>query len=500
MRGVEAILENTDGYQLAEDMYEGNVQEVFANPKMAALLGEYGDAFHINLAKIPVNVIADRLEVAAITVPDSESDTAELQEKVWDANELLMRCKNWTRKTCEYGDGYVFVWEGEEPGTVDLVFNNPKTTRVIYDAETECKPEYAIKLWREGKHYRCTLYYPDLIQRWVTGDNEKPENPMAWRPYIEDDQAIEDWEVENPYGVIPIFHFRNDEPYGRPEHRDAYGPQNAVNKIMASWMTSIDFQAFPQRWGLRDPSTASEEDDGIDWAEDDANAASVSRQNESKLKAGAGEFWNLEGYSSVGQFEPANPQVFNEPFKQNVRSLSVVTATPLHFFDPSGDQPSAESRRAANEPTDKKAEDRQQRVGSSASKMFSFSLHVVQRPGTPYTKEVAKKVDVRWASPGVVSDLEGWETVKAKVEAGMPLRVAILEAGYTAEQCDQWGLTSDTSDAPLRAQIAILTELAQALQGLGTGVSLEILEAKDVKGIIDDIVSASKDQDNEQVA
>jgi hypothetical protein len=39
-----------------------------------------------------------------------------------------------------------------------------------------------------------------------------------------------------------------------------------------------------------------------------------------------------------------------------------------------------------------------------------------------------------------VNDLEGWQTVQVKIAAGVPPRQAFLEAGYSDEQCDKWGM------------------------------------------------------------
>jgi hypothetical protein len=501
MHGIMEILRNLPEYQEAEDFYEGNCEEIFASAKMRRALGNYGDEFSINLAKIPVDVIADRLEVAAITVPDDEASTAVLQEKVWDDNELLMACKSWTRKSSTFGDGYVFVWEDEDDeNAVKVIFNNPKSTRLIYDEETETKPLYLVKLWREGEYFRSVLYYPDRIERYITAKDANPDDPNAWFSYAEGDdgkQVIPDetnWPVVNEYNHIPGFHLRNDTPYGKPEHRDAFHPQNIINKLVPSHMSSVDFQAFPQRYGIKEVNIAgSDEDDGLAWDEDDTNA-NISSQDRSKLKAGAGEMWTLEGYKAVGQFAAADPGAFMDPLAVYVRLLSVVTSTPLHYFDPEGGQPSGESRRAANEPTDKKAEDRQQRFGSTLSKAFSFALHIIEHRGTPVTKDNLKKVDIRWASPGTVSDLEGWNTIKLKVEAGLPLRFALLESGYTAEQCDSWGITESISDAPMKAQLELANLLATALSGLGAGVSFGVITEDDIRKIVDNVANATTEE------
>jgi hypothetical protein len=37
-----------------------------------------------------------------------------------------------------------------------------------------------------------------------------------------------------------------------------------------------------------------------------------------------------------------------------------------------------------------------------------------------------------------VNDLEGWQTVASKLDAGVPPAQAFLEAGYSDEQVDAW--------------------------------------------------------------
>ncbi len=490
MAGIGAILQNAENYEEAEEYYSGECAEIFASAKMRRVLGPSGDAYRINLAKTPVDVLADRLTVAAVTVPDDEAVTTVLQEEIWDANMLLLNANDINRKACEYGDALVFVWpDPDDENVVQIIFNNPTNTRVIYDAETQTKPIFAVKIWPEGKLFRANLYYADSIERYITVENGKPADAESWSPFGDEETTDAEgnivpaeWPLDNPYGKIPIWHLRTSTPYGVPEHKAAYGMQNAVNKLVATQIATIDYHGFPQRYALKEAGLAGEdEDDNIDWYRDDELAAVVSDQDRSKLKPGPAELWFMEGVKTVGQFAVADPENFLKPLQIYMRLMAQVTSTPLHYFDPSGDTPSGESLRASEGPLNKKVEDRQQRFGSTWSEIFSFALLILGYPD--------KKVEVRWASAGTIEDIDGWKTVALKIANGVPVRVALLHAGYTADQLDVWGIIEATTDIPLLRQIELVTQLSLAVQGLSTGVGFGIWSEEDVKALVDKIVT-----------
>ena len=66
--------------------------------------------------------------------------------------------------------------------------------------------------------------------------------------------------MPNPYGLQPIHHLQttDDECYGVPEHANAYGPQNAINKLVATLMSTTDAQGFKSRYALQKSGTIDE--------------------------------------------------------------------------------------------------------------------------------------------------------------------------------------------------------------------------------------------------
>jgi hypothetical protein len=434
MRAVTEIRDAHEDYEIAEAYFEGDIPEVFCNPKIKRLIQKTGEEYSFNLAKIPVKTVANRLSVSSVAVQGSTEATRILQERVWKANKLQRGMSKYLLRACEYGDAYVFVWDGSEPGTVQVIYNSPKSTRVFYDAETETVPLFAAKLWRERQgvavYWRCTLFYADRIERYVTQEGAAPEAEESWSPYIDSEDMV--WPEKNPYGRLPVFHLRTDDPYGRPVHKDAYGPQNAVTKELATQLATTDYQGFPQRYALMNPTVGSETDgSGVDWGDDDADSDDV-KGEKSKLVAGPGQMWELTGATGVGEFSAADPKNFIEPAQFYMRMMAQLTDTPLHYFDPMGDAPSGESLRVAEAPLDKNVGDLQESFTETIADISEFALAVLGIP--------TATVDVTWTPRGAVQDKESWEVVGLKVANGVPLWQALTEAGYTAEQLTAWGV------------------------------------------------------------
>lgn len=481
--GIKAVNDSHDDYDIAEDYYTGEIDEVFASDRLRRMVGRDGTRYRVNLAKTAVDEVTELLEVAAVAVPDDKAATATLVDRVWNANKLYRRIDDLFKRAGEYGDAYLLIWDGDTAGSVDVLYNSPKCMRVVYDPENPQIALYAIKQWCDTDGFqRATLYYPDRIERYVS----KKKAPKAsivdgdWEPFAPD--------VTNPYGQIPVFHFRNEEPYGCPEHHAAYGPQDAVNKLIITLMATVDFHGAPQRYLLADPAVDSG-DDAADWPLDDADAVPTvggiddmaalrgddsGSGTHSKLRAGAGQVWWLENIRAAGEFAAANPDVFLTPLQVFIRLMAQTTKTPLHYFDPSGDQPSGESLKTANEPLYRKGGKRRLMYGETLGEALVFALGVLG-------VKVAT-VDVRWAPMAPNDNIDTWQVGAAKQAAGVPTRQVLIEAGYTVEQVDGWLNSTDEDD--LRRKVELVGMLATAAQALGAAVTLGAVSQPQVEALM----------------
>jgi hypothetical protein len=287
---------------------------------------------------------------------------------------------------------------------------------MIYDDENPRIKKFAAKLWQtedpndyKKKIARLNMYYPDRIDKFeMFGEIE---NVISESGFILIDT------VENPWNEVPVFHFRTSKQYGRPEHQDAYGPQDAINKLIITHMNTVDYQGAPQRYALSGGGNNQEFEDFDDTA--------AAEDNIGKLKNGPGELWYLKGVSKVGEFSPADHKVFTEPVKDFVRSMASITNTPLHYFEKTGSVPSGESLRTAEAPLLKKVEDRQITFGSTWTDLFRFILKI--------DNETEPNVDVKWKAVESMDSLDAWEVAVKKRVVGVSLEQVLIEMGYDVD-------------------------------------------------------------------
>lgn len=441
-------------YELARDYYEGTASEIYASAKVQRELAksQLENLENLNYAAIPVDVVANRLEINAITaVTEEGSDAAEANAVIrdaWNRNQLDFEAPTAHKYACEYGDAYAFVWprwdENGNPTSVDIDINAPFGTRVFYDAERGIEKSYVIRMWpvkqvtptnTKATGCRLNVYTATHIERWVTKPGTKGKTAGDWLPYTADGkEAI----IPNPYGVIPVFHFRTDRPYGKPEHKAAYVPQTLINKLVISQAATVDYLSFPQRYGLIDPTkddASGRSDFDADYPED-SGATPEDPDNPSSLHSGPGQFWELPGYKAVGEFSAANPANFLEPLNRYVLAMSEVTQVPWHYFNPSGETPSGRALRIKEGPLTKRVENRQLSFGSTWREMFTFVCMVFGFEDV--------QVNVDWKPAEASSAEDEIDLAAAKQLAGVPERVSLMEAGYTEEQMAGWHMDEST--------------------------------------------------------
>lgn len=485
-------------YERAAAFYEGTVDEVYSSPKVSRILAKFGlDSIEsMNFAHIPVDAVANKLRLNTVNadkldnkqgVLEENQKVNEVIEDLWDYNEMAEELPIVFRNTGKFGDYYAMVWPvvAEEKSTatpsqaavtqtlvtgeqviednhvevpakksivaVDIMPLDPFTTRVFYDPENPKKKSYAIRSWTEGDNQnlvvRVNLYYADRIERWFhKGKPSKRKNSQQkWEPYTQDGKPDT---LPNPFDEVPIFHFRTDRTYGRPDHFNAYGPQLAINKLVTSHMATIDYQSFPQRYALLDPAADQSGFQGADsdpFAPEDADQLPEDDDNESQLQADPASVWQLSGMKEVGQFEAASADAYLKPFDRYVKALAQVTDTPFHYFDRQGERPpSGENIRQINEQLNAKAAFRQTSYGGEVKKVTTLALAMLGHE--------VERVNVDWEPLENVTSLVEWQAINEKQVAGVPMEITLIEAGYAPAVVMEWKRLADEQAAKDKAE------------------------------------------------
>lgn len=404
---VAAVLDRRAAYKEAMAYYEGDVPETFATARLRRAFRTTQDRSRLNFCRPIVNAVTNRLEIANIA-GDTKAAT-EAIKKVWQNNDLGLEAKEIHKMAGVYGDCYVMAWPDAD-GEIQVSYNSPENMVLVYDEENPRRKAYAVKLWRSGENeHRMNIYTATEIRKYRTNQGEISEGAQ-WN-HVET--------LDNPFGQIPVFHFRTTRPHGRPEHYDAYDSQNAINKLFVTNMFTIDYQGAPQRYALSQVGDAEV---------DDFNENDTVRENMGALKNGPGELWYLKGVTQVGEFKPADAESFWRPIKEIVRSMAALTDTPLHYFEKTGNNPTGNGLRTAEAPLLKKVADRQDSYGYTWRDLFRFILAI---------EGIKSEVYVAWETHESLDEMERWDVSLKKINAGLSHRQALREGGYTDDEIER---------------------------------------------------------------
>lgn len=407
---VAAVTTRAESYKEAEAYYDGRVAESFSSRQLQRVLQTTGHRGQQNYCRIVVDAVLNRLSIANVV-----ADKPTVQKKINDIfedNELGLEANEVHRRALEYGDCYALVWPDKD-GEWKISYNSPRTTALVYDPENPQKKLYAVKMWKDKldidtnnkPRTRMNVYTDKAIHKFVS-DTDAVTEGTNWSAVGKED---------NPFGEVPVFHFRTHRPYGKPEHFEAYGAQNDINKLLATHMFTVDYQGAPQRYALAHPNGT----DAVDFSDDETE-----RETIGSLKAEPGSLWFMNGVHTIGQLPAADPKTFWEPIKSLKESMSALTDTPYHYLERGlAGVSSGEALRVSEAPLLKKVADRQVSFGVTWRELFKFILK--NEDNMPEAH-----LEVKWDLVESMDALGQWDVMAKKINAGLSHAQALREAGY----------------------------------------------------------------------
>lgn len=515
MEGIKALEEATNAYVEALAYYTGRAAERFANQRIRQLIEQSGQTYQFRFAAIPVKVMSKRCRIANVN-GDREEVSRRLEE-IREANDAVVHEPLIIRKMFTFGDAYALVWpvestedadqvDGEtvdvaadEPlrqAGVEISYQSPLSCRVMYDAEDGRRPRYAIRRWAETsplgmETWRAELFYADRVEPWSTKEGTKGASAEEWEPYAEDEEGnrvpVEEgvnWPLEHDWDEIPIKHARNaDLPYGDPAHIAAYGPQDAITKAISTQVTvDIEAHGWRERYRILEDSRMLEAGrEPVNWGDAATPTAPDARIGPERTarRRGSGVEHVYPGTKSVGEYAAPDPGELVAPIEAWLRWMSVVTETPLYELDPTV-QMSGVSREKADAPLRAKERDAKTYLEGFWREVYSLAVRMsgIADPGT---------IAIHWAPPEVTMDTEWWTTAQTRLNMGVPVRQILTEANYLPDQVDAW-LDAQGEEMALIQRIGVLEKLGAAIQTLGIGIQLGVLDQATAGRLIQRIV------------
>ena len=503
IEGMKALDAALPDYERRWQFFAGDLPEQFTSQRIKNLIEGTATDYRFRLARIPVESLANRLRIASVTASNERANRA--IEEIRTGNDMELWEPHLTERTLVLADSYMMVWpildeDEERPADaetiatgVELAYQSPFSCRAMYDAEDGRHVRYVIRRWKVstalGDCWRAEVWYLDRLEAFISNPGSKGLDINEWNPYAEDEfsdpvPAIpgQNWPEPHDFGMIPIIHARTDLPYGRSELDDFSGAQNAVTKATATQATSIESHGWRERYRIADDKSILEQArDSVPWGDDaDATSADLTPPVSGR-RQGPGTEQLYHGTKAVGEFAAPDIGAMIDPIDAWIRWGAAASSTPLGEFDPRfGAQMSGVAWDRAERPMRAKEADRKRFLVRFWREVYGLALDII---GVHDYGEI----EVQWSPPEVTHDPEWWAVAQIRRTFGVPERVILAEANYTAEQLAEWDANQDEG-LLLDSRIARIAALGEAMQTLGAGASLLGIPPERTAKLIEDLL------------
>lgn len=443
MEDVKVFLNQLDEanlkYELADAYYRGAPPEIFSNQKIEQALGIEDGQFKENFSAIPVEAMASRMRLNGFYVPgESGKKATEYLSQLWINSKMHTEINGCIRDWCKYGEGNIEIGITDED-EVDMCPVSVTISQMVYDPSDLRKKLFFGKLttvpYDETQDVKLvTLKYSDRTERWIETYPDSNDYEPDFN-YVDPETGIESWEYHD-FGQVPAFHFRNETPFGSPEHLQAYGAQDQIVKIIMNEMGVIDYAGLPQRWRILEADTPEGTSNYGNPHElpQDYDEHTI---DDGLANRGPGSMLVLPGGGSVGTFEAGSVEGFITAKEAALRSMAVLTNTPIRFFsDPGGQHPSGEALRAADARFKAKILSREEAYGFVLASAFAFALELAGFVVTEFPV-------VKWAPQAIDDSVDSLQIADMKVKLGIPKYHVLLELGYPEDLISSWGYSAD---------------------------------------------------------
>lgn len=405
--------------------YDGNHDLAFAAEKFKNTFGTLFREFALNLCPVICDAVRDKLRVTGFGRMSSgksygfsrdEQITPEgVTHTIWNRNRMATRAGSVHKEALVCGNAYLLVWP-DSLGRAAFHPNRASQVAVKYNEDDPGRIDWAAKAWTDAeKRIRLNVFYPDRIERFVSkARSEALPEAKEMLPFADAGRGSD--VIANPFGVVPVFHFANNADLGslgRSEIEAAMPVQDGLNKSVLDMLVAMEFAAFRQRWAA-----------GIE-IDYDADGKAVA-----PFESGVEHLW-IAGNpnASFGDFDAAQLDQFLK-VKDSFRiDMASVTGTPLHYFlQNNAGLPSGEALKKSETRFIAKVRDRQENFGQVWADAMAFALRIEGVEGA--------ELITQWEDPSPVSDREFLENILLKRQIGLPVKNALLEAGYGAADVD----------------------------------------------------------------
>jgi len=426
-------------FRQLDQYFHGKQPLSFIPEEVLALTGNRLKSLNVNLCKLIVDSVEERIGVEGFRLPENKELTDDLWT-IWQKSDLDEFSQLAHREALIHGRVYVSVWgNADDPRTPRIEVESGRQMTVLR-APGSKKIVAALKRWieieGEPRAY-ATLFEADRITRlrskaviasdpYLTETQLLMTNAPGFEQYHFDFTQLPStgWDVveviENPLGIVPVVEFRNDPRllnWGTSELHDVLPLIDAIAKLASDLMVSAEFHATPRRWAS-----------GIEIQEDELGNPIDSF---STLR---GKTWLAESdLVKFGQFDEADLSNFANAITLLVRQIAAISGLPPHYLQLSSEPASADAIRSSEASLVSKARRKQRHWGESWEQVMKLALLV--RDGK--LPQDVERLEAIFKSPETRTWAQQVDAAAKLRGIGFPVSVLAEDLGYSPQQIER---------------------------------------------------------------
>lgn len=396
---LEQVAVKAPQHSLLWKYYAGKAPRKWLSTKLRDMFDELAEEIgEDNWVEVAVNEPIQRLHVQSWT--SEQASAAEGFQTLWD-KAMYRDEDDLYRSVGVVNEAYVFVSRDTLTGPVSL--DLVPAAEVAWPVGVKRDPRVVGRVWRdvESGYWRATLWYRTAVARFI-GPRFTPGDPVPgankFTPLDEPGAPAHGFER------VPVVRFTG--PKANSLAATVTPNQDRVNKLTANKMVAGEFAAFPQRYFLTRQRVS-------------ADTLEASPHHAIVLHPGGDDAGTAP--TSVGSFPAAELSNYDDAISQELYKMFARASLPKHLLADSASGMSAKAIRADEAPLVNLVVAMQEEADPAYEDLAELAGYEAVRPV--------------WRPAETPDDETVMTTVKAAVDAGMPLDVALKYlAGWTEEQ------------------------------------------------------------------
>lgn len=438
-RAYEALSGKKVLYDKLFGYYDGNQPLLYTNSRLKEIFAGLDAVFVENWCAVIVDAVKDRVDLTGLSSQDTSAQTQ--LELLWEQSELGQESDDVHEAALVTGEGFIVAWPDDE-GQPQAYANDPRLVHCFYDPENPRCMEFAAKWWKgKGDLVYMTLYYLDRLEYYGSKSRDV-SNAAVFRP-LEIEAEV------NPFGRIPVFHFRNKRRVTLGELVNVVPIQNGINKLLTDMMVAAEFGAFKQRYIISSSDIVG------------------------KLRNAPNEIWdipagdNMGQQTQVGELTAAELTNYLSAIDNLAGALSSITRTPKHYFMRTGGDPSGEALIAMEAPLNKKVQDYIDRFEPTWRAVGAFLCELAG------VSVAAQDITAHFSDPETVQPMTQAQITQTRVSTGVPLATALAWEGMDEADIEQ--LEKDRAAERAAQQSSLAQVLLSAERQFNAGQQQQVL-------------------------